>query len=210
MPTARHTDPLKFNKNYKKLFAWEDAFARSVAYVLIPSKPIGVWEFLIPLVFLLNFMKTKQEREVLTQNLLFTKKLALEAVRDMFKKGHSRDKAMFAVRERTRKLLSSIDEGLYSQTIRERQLEEIDLLVDHYCRLMETDGADVMAMTAAAYQSRKIYLEYIESLDAAEKEVTRAAQNTLGEKADQTFVKKLEDIINQKRALQTEDIFPQK
>lgn len=200
---------MSFSKqNYKKIYAWEDKFARSVAYVLIPSRPIGVWEFLIPIVFLLNYMKNKQEREVLTQNIFFTKKLAMEAAREMHNKGLSKDQAMSAVKEKTRQLLASVEGGIYSESIQKRQMDEIRFLLDHFDRLLSSEGDDIAAMMRKVYPHKKAYRDFLKSLKALEREVTRAARKTLGGKADPVFIKKMESVINQKREGQTETIFP--
>jgi hypothetical protein len=57
----------------------EVSMARAISALLIQSKPISVWEIMIPVIFILNFAKTKQSREVFVQNHLFTKNMALKA-----------------------------------------------------------------------------------------------------------------------------------
>ena len=56
----------------------EQRMARAIALKAIRPKPFSVWEVMIPVIFIMGYMKAKADREVFTQNILFTKKLALE------------------------------------------------------------------------------------------------------------------------------------
>ena len=89
--------------------------ARWISASLIQSKPISVWEIMIPVIFILNFAKIKQSREVFVQNHLFTKNMALKAAFDMSKKGYARQDVMENIESQTRKTLSSVPENLYSE-----------------------------------------------------------------------------------------------
>ena len=63
---------------YKIVLEQERSMARAVAGSLIQPKPISVWEVMIPVIFILNFVKTKQSREIFIQNHLFTKIICLQ------------------------------------------------------------------------------------------------------------------------------------
>ena len=51
--------------------------AQGLAASLIRPKTLTVWEIMIPVIFILNYAKLKQSREILIQNQMFTKKMAL-------------------------------------------------------------------------------------------------------------------------------------
>jgi hypothetical protein len=185
----------------------EVSMARAISALLIQSKPISVWEIMIPVIFILNFAKTKQSREVFVQNHLFTKNMALKAAFDMSKKGYPRQDVMENIEAQTRKTLASAPENLYSEEIRREQINEIDLLVDHYSRLFEADGEDYSALVIGAYQTRDRYVDFFKRLKAAENNVILAARRTLGDEADSQTAGRIEDITDRTRAAGAEKIF---
>jgi hypothetical protein len=96
-----------FKKKFDRIYKYERFIGNSVALRVIKSKPIGVWEFLIPIVFILHFMRNKQSRELFIQNYMFTKRHALDAAFKMLKKGFSRDSAISGIEDKTRALLTA-------------------------------------------------------------------------------------------------------
>src|SRR5210317_762625 len=105
---------------------------KSVAVQAIKPKPFSVWEVLIPIVFILGYMRSKEQREIFAQNLMFTKKMALEAAFEMLDKDRSKETVMRRIATETESLLSSMPNGVYSDAIRQEQIREVDLLIDHY------------------------------------------------------------------------------
>jgi hypothetical protein len=125
-----------YYKNFKIISERERSMAQGVAVSLIRPKPLTVWEIMIPVIFILNYVKLKHSREIFVQNQMFTKKMALDAALDMLKKNASKEKVMEQIRAKTEELVSSVPGGIYSDDIRRQQLIEIDLLIDHYSRLL--------------------------------------------------------------------------
>jgi len=175
---------VKLKKKFDIIFAREKRMANSVALQAIQPKPFSVWEVLIPVIFILGFMRSREQREVFAQNLMFTKKMALDAAFAMLKNGQAKEAAMQRIAAETQSLLSSISTGVYSDAIRQKQLAEIDLLIDHYCRLLQADGGDYAALTADAYRTRQDYAAFLDRLALAEHAVADAARETLGNRTD--------------------------
>ena len=143
--------PLDLKQKFDAVLNREKSFANSVAAAVIRPKPLSVWEVLIPVIFILGFMKSRQEREVFSQNLMFTKNMALEAAYKMVRDGRAVEEVMADIDERTRELVATAPDGIYSEQIRREQFKEIRLLIDHYSRLLNADGADFKALVTAAY-----------------------------------------------------------
>ena len=72
-----------YYKKFKIIFERERSMARGLALSLIRFKTLTVWEIMIPVIFILNYVKLKQSREIFVQNQMFTKKMALDAALDM-------------------------------------------------------------------------------------------------------------------------------
>ena len=198
----------ELRKKYNSIYEYERSIGNSVALRVIQAKPIGVWEFLIPVVFILHFMRNKQTREVFIQNYMFTKLEALDAAFKMLKRGLSREDALSATAEKTKALLTAPEtRGIYSEIIREQQMNEIEMLFDHYHKLLDAEGQDYDTLVRNAYGSRKDYLEFHRQLTAAEKKVSEAARQTLGDKADVGALARIEKTTEDVRQARIEKIF---
>ena len=182
--------------------------AQGLALSLIRPKPLTVWEIMIPVIFILNFVKIKHSREIFIQNQMFTKKMALDAALEIRKKEKTKETVMTQIRSKTKELVSSVPGGIYSDDIRRQQLIEIDLLIDHYSRLLNAAGKDYASLVTQVYQTAAAYSSFLESLKAAEKEVMSAARRTLGSQTDMVTAEKIESITENMRAAEVSNIFP--
>jgi len=181
--------------------------AQGLASSLIRPKTLTVWEIMIPVIFILNYAKLKQSREILIQNQMFTKKMALDAALDMQKKDASKGTVMAQIQSKTKELVSSVPGGIYSDDIRRQQLKEIDLLVDHYTRLLNAVGKDYASLVTHAYQTAADYSSFLEALKSTENEVMGAARRTLGDQTDMATAAKIESITANMRTAEAKKIF---
>jgi hypothetical protein len=192
---------------HENILAQEKALARSVASVVIGQNPVTAWDVIIPIVFVFNVLKFKRAREIFTLNFLFTKKLALQGAFDMVKKGQSREDVLGQIRDRTSQILASDKKGIYSNKIRQKQMREMELLLDHYFRLLNADGKDYGSMVRHAYRTRKDFAAFVKEVEEIEKEVNRAASQTVGITSAPDIVSKMEETARRLRATQVETIF---
>jgi len=199
--------PRILDTKHESILSQERSLAKAVASAVIEEKPVTVWEITIPILFLVNFLKFKRSREIFALNFLFTKKLALEAAFSMVEKGLSREEAMDRVKRKTMDILTSDQKGIYSQKIRQKQLKEIELLIDHYRRLLEVDGKDYPSMLKNAYQTCENYTAFLNRLKLVENEVNRAAQQTVRVATAVDLVSKMEKVTEKIRAVRAERIF---
>lgn len=199
--------PTVLDTKYENILSQERSLAKAVAKAVIGPNPVGAWDIVIPLVFLYNFLRFKRAREIFTLNFLFTKKLALEAAFDMIKKGESREEAIIRIKDKTSNILASDKEGIYSSKIRQKQMKEIDLLIDHYCKLLRAEDRDYASMVRSTYQTRKHYTNFLGQLIRAEKEVNRAARQAVGTTAAPAIISRMEEAVDRIRASEVEKIF---
>ncbi len=170
-------------------------------------KPITVWEVTIPFIFVFNYFKRKGAREMFVKNFLFTKELALQAAFDMIKKNERRKSVMSRIKEKTSDILTSDKQGIYSEKIRRKQMAEIELLIDHYSTLLKAEGKNYNALVEDAYQNREKYTIFLEQQMEASKMVMQAATQTLGTKANQGVVSRIETATEQVMWRDVEKIF---
>jgi hypothetical protein len=199
--------PLDLKQKLDTIFSREKSRASSVAATVIRPKPLSVWEVLIPVIFILGFMKSRQERDLFAQNLMFTKKMALEAAYKMVRDQRPIEEVMARVDEQMRELVATAPEGIYSEQIRREQLKEIRLLTDHYRLLLDAEGADFNALIAGAYPTFTGYCRFLKELAAAEAQVSAAAIQTLGARADTGTLAKIETALNDLRNREAKQIY---
>lgn len=199
--------PEEIDKRYEAVLFHERSWAKAVSFAAMKAKPLTVWEILIPIFIIFNHMRLKGAREVFAQNILFTKKLALDAALAMTKNGQSKAHAMSPVEEKTKALLASDKDGIYSDQIRQRQLEEIHLLIDHYCRVLQAEGEDYAALVARSYNNLSEYKTFLEALKGAEGKVNHAAVKTLGSQADIETLSRIEQASHHMRLETAQQIF---
>jgi hypothetical protein len=178
-----------------------------LALSLIKPKTLTVWEIMIPVIFILNYVKLKHSREIFVQNQMFTKKMALDAALDMKKKDVPKDTVMAQIDAKTKELVASVPGGIYSDDIRQQQLNEIDLLIDHYSHLLNAPGADYASLVTKTYQTAEAYSSFLDALQSAEKAVMDAAHRTLGSKADTDTAAKIESISASMRAAELNNLY---
>jgi hypothetical protein len=189
-----------YYKNFKIISERERSMAQGLAVSLI--RPM------IPVIFILNYVKLKHSREIFTQNQMFTKKMALEAALDMQKKQMSKAAVMGQIQSKTKELVSTVPGGIYSDDIRQQQLKEIDLLIDHYRKLLNAEGRDYASLVTSAYSSAAEYNLFFDQLKMAETGVMEAARRTLGSQTDVATAEKIESITENMRAAEVNKIFP--
>lgn len=194
-------------KKFKIISERERSTAQTLALSLIRPKTLTVWEIMIPVIFILNFVKLKQSREIFIQNQMFTKKMALDAALDMQKKDVSKETVMAQIESKTKELVASVPGGIYSDDIRQQQLLEIDLLIEHYGRLLSAPGADYASLVTHAYRTAADYSSFLETLQSAEKAVMSAAHRTLGSQTDTATAAKIESITASMRAAEVNNLY---
>jgi plasmid maintenance system killer protein len=200
--------PTILDTRYENILTQENTVAKAVARRVIGQNPVTVWDVLIPIVFVFNVLKFKRAREIFTLNFLFTKKLALQGAFDMIKTGQSREDALAQIRNRTSEILASDKKGIYSIKIRQKQMREVELLLDHYSRLLNADGKDYVSMVKHAYRTRQNFAAFVKELEGIEKEVNRAASQTVKTASAPDIIIKMEEATARLRAAEAENIFP--
>jgi hypothetical protein len=194
-------------KKFQMILSRELAMARSAAVQVMKPKPFSVWEVLIPIIFILSYMRTKEQRELFVQNLMFTKSMALEAAFEIVNENKKKEEVLAGIDHKTKTVLNNVGNGIYSEGIRQCQMAEMDLLIDHYHGLLKEKGEKYSTLVVNAYQTKNNYSKFIYKLKDAEKKVTSAASKTLGDKTDTSTLTRLESVIDSIRLKEADEIF---
>lgn len=166
------------DKNYNIVLNTEEAFARAVALGIYIKRPLTTWHFILPGMFIFDFLRRSSETRRYSTLFVFPRKLALDGALDIIK-GEDRKKILSQVEEEMKQWLSSLN--LYSDKLHRKHMDEIDLLVDHYSKLLHAEGNNYPGLVKYAYPTRESYEAYLHRLSAVEQEVDHAIAEIRGE-----------------------------
>ena len=162
----------------KMILIAEEKLAREVTLGVIVTRPLTVWHYIIPGMFIIDFLRRGSALKKYTENFLFPRKLAVDAAQALAQ-GEPEADVFEHIENDTRVWLNSLD--LYSPGLLQAQVGAIKLLADHYGMLLKEDGLSVYALMKAAYQNRENLQTFFEELTAAEAEVDRELLAKKGE-----------------------------
>jgi hypothetical protein len=165
-------------EKYKMILMTEEQMAREVTLGVIVTRPLTVWHYIIPGMFIIDFLRRGSALRKYTEHFMFPRKRAIDAAQAL---AQGQDEAAVSSRleNETRLWLNSLD--LCTPGLLDAQLAVIKLLVDHYARLLNADGVSIYALIKAAYESRDRFQGHIDKLTAAEADVDRELIAKLGE-----------------------------
>ena len=157
--------------NYDIIVAAEEQFAREVTFGVLYQRPLSVWHYLIPGMFIIDFLRRSTAIRRYTQTFMFPRKLALQAAHDVLR-GYDITSVDMRIDAEIQKWLDS--HHLLSSELSRTQKMAVDVLTEHYTKLLQADGEVYYDLIEAAYPSRHDFQTYINQISAAEKEVDRA------------------------------------
>ena len=163
---------------YDMILTAEESFAREVALGVHITKSLTVWHYLIPGMFIIDFLKRGSGIKRYSHHFMFPRKLALDAAQAITQ-GEEKSQRLLEAEGEIKTWLNSLN--LYSEVLLRSQMTTVDLLVGHYERLLMAKGDSYYYLIENAYTSRANYEAFLSRLTSAENEVDRAIIETLGE-----------------------------
>jgi len=179
----------------------EESFARAVALGVIVKRPPSAWHFIIPGMFLFDFLRRSSETRRYSDLFLFPRRLALDGAFDLLN-GKDREKVFLKAEEEIRGWLITLKLD-YGRLIR-AHMGQVALLVDHYTRLLRTEKGSYEGLIRQAYPTRGHYETFLTELSAAEREVDQAVTAYHG--GNETIRQRLQAEQAQVEALRKKEI----
>ena len=164
-------------ETYRIILKAEESFARAVALGVVVKRPLTPWHFIIPGMFIFDFLRRNSETRRYSEFFLFPRKTALDGTLDVLK-GDDRKQVLSRVEEDIRQWLISLK--LYSERLLRRHMEQIHLLIDHYITLFQVEGNSYPELVRNAYETQDQFLGYLQRLAAAGQEVDAAVAEIHG------------------------------
>ena len=165
-------------EKHNMILAAEEQLAREVILGRIVKRPMAVWSYLIPGMFIIDYLRRGSAIRLYTKHFMFPRNLALNMARSMF--GVTEKKI------ETSQISKDISTGLQSLKLDspniQKALEKIvHLLADHYLKLIKSEGNDYCQLIRNTYQNRRAFQSHLDLLMDAEQEADRAILEKLGD-----------------------------
>lgn len=171
----------EYQEKYNMIMSAEEDFARAVALGVLVKRPLTAWHFLLPGIFIFDFIRRSSEIKRYSSLFLFPRKFAIDVALDI-SSGEDRKNRVSRAEEEIRQWLTSLQ--LYSGSLHRGQMEQIRLLIEHYSKLLHAEGNNYHSLVKSAYKTRGNYEAYLQQLAQAEQDVDKAIAEIRGETQD--------------------------
>jgi hypothetical protein len=155
---------------YNIILSAENQFAREVTLGVIYLRPPSAWQYLIPGMFIFDYLRRGSAISRYSKHFMFPRKLAMDSAQNILD-GLEKSEIDARMESEIEQWLKSLN--LYSQELACSQKRAVELLVDHYCKLLNAGGKDYFELIENAYASRDGYETHVQELTAAENEIDR-------------------------------------
>ena len=155
----------------------EEQFAREVTLGVIVTRPLTAWHYIIPGMFIIDFLRRGSAIRQYTKHFMVPRKVALNAaVGEM--QGEDESSVSSKIDDEVRIWLESLN--LYSSDLVQAHVKLVKILAEHYLKLLNAEGDTFYMLIEHAYQNRNRFKQFIDSVTPVENEVDRQVINQLG------------------------------
>jgi hypothetical protein len=197
-------------ENSRTIWKHEVRQANLIAKMLLDRKKVELnWKIILLPIFLYRVYHFSKKLRFTRKNLLFTKKLAFEASKNIFQ-GRERPWEIRGIEIKMNAILSKDRQGVYTQEIQHAQLSEIELLIDHYLQLLGADRSSYAQVLKSAYPTKGKYLNFINRLHRAEAEIIQASVDSMrrGTKKDRReWFQQIKEITKKTRTTEADELY---
>jgi hypothetical protein len=163
---------------YDIILSDEKQFAREVTLGVIVQQPLTSWHYLMPGMFIVDYLRRTTAISRYTKYFMFPRRLAIDAARDLLK-GYEIAAVNSRITVEIDRWLNSLN--LYSPQLAEVQQRAVDLLTTHYRKLLNAEGNSHYELIENAYASREAYEAHVRELVLVEADIDRVIIEKMGQ-----------------------------
>ena len=163
---------------YNHILSAEGSFARRVTLAEIVSRSVNPWLQMIPGMFIFDFLKRTTEIRRYSNYFMFPRRLALDLCMGIIQ-GQQREQSLLQAGEKIKAWLGT--SILHSPAIIQSYNTILHFLIDHYIKLLQSDGNTYHDLVKDAYKTLETYDAFLESLTTAEQGLEKAVREILGD-----------------------------
>ncbi|GAB6060971.1 NF038143 family protein [Desulfonatronum parangueonense] len=189
----------------KAILAEEREFASRVVYYRRAQSAPAWWHNFIPFKFLVEYFGRKKETSQFSQKHLGFKEMALRAAEEAVRSGNT-ERSRQAMKGELREFWMH-EQKLESRTVYENLSTMMDLLLDHYLRLLQTEEREYLSMVRKAYRNSAIYQEFLTSMEQVEHAIDKGLVEAMGMNWPDPYIQSKQKAIRDVRKRELEDAF---
>ena len=193
-------------EKYDLILSAEEQFAREVTLGAIVARPPSAWFYLIPGMFIIDYLRRGSAIRKYTRHFLFPRKLAVDAARAVIQ-GADEASVRSHVEKDTAAWLSALK--LHSEALLKAHMVFVEVLIEHYAALLKAAGDSYYLLVGAAYQNRQNFQLFLEKITTAENGVDRQVIERRGDNErikDKILIEQQQ--IAKRRDKILEEVFP--
>ena len=194
----------------RNIWNYEVAQADKIARGLLKTENADLnWKTMLAPSQMAGYIRFGRSLHQIRENLLFTKKLAFHAAKEVYR-GNDRAHELGLIVIKTRKISDQRKKGLYTEKVRRRQMDEIEWLIEHYLRLLNSNGVTCEERIKDAYSTKRKFLAFLNRLHKLEQDVIQGIIEAVRKGTGKDRLKMYEKvrIVSEKvRAVEADRIF---
>ena len=171
---------------YDIILSDEKQFAREVTLGVIVQQPLRSWLYLIPGMFIVDFLRRTTAISRYTKYFMFPRRLAIDAAQGLLK-GYEKAAVNSRITVDIENWLNSLN--LYSPQLAGVQKRAVGLLTIHYRKLLNAEGNSQYELIQNAYTTREAYEAHVRELTLVEADIDRIIIEKMGQ--NETLKEKL-------------------
>ncbi|SMP50044.1 NF038143 family protein [Desulfonatronum lacustre] len=189
----------------KAILAEEREFASRVVYFRRADTQPPWWYNFIPFKFLVEYFVRKKETTQFSQKHLRFKETALRAAEEVVRSGNT-ERPRQEMKGELREFWMR-EQKLESREVYENLSAMMDLLMDHYLRLLQTREREYLLMVRGAYRDRPAYQEFLTRMEQVEHAIDQGVVEALGKTWPEPYIQSKQKAIRDVRKRALDDAF---
>jgi hypothetical protein len=144
-------------QQFELIMKSEELFAREVALSVVVTRPLKSWLYLIPGMFIVDFLRRQRSIRQYTNYYMFPRKMALYAAKAAIE-GADSEKIRAQIGSELESWIAS--EGDVRKDLVDLHMRVIEILITHYQKLLAAEGTTYVHLLRGAYKD-KVALEMV-------------------------------------------------
>lgn len=165
------------NSKHRTILAAEESFARRVALGVHINRSLPFWHYLIPGMFIIDFLKRGRTIHRYSEAFLRPRKLALAAAEARMQ---TKDEAEIKAQTESQVAQWLNELGLHTDALIKKQHEAVSCLADHYSNLLQQEGQTHEDLIRKTYPRPYQFKHFLETLTVLEDQVDQAILEARG------------------------------
>jgi hypothetical protein len=158
-------------QQFELILKSETLFAREVALGVVVTQPLKSWCYLIPGMFIIDFLRRQKAIRQFSREYLFPRRHALYCAKALMD-GMGREQIEAWNAAHVAQWPTKAHPGK-AEASRSLQLQVIELLIPHYRKLLAAQGGTYLRLLASAYPERQELKRFLEGLNRLEQDRDR-------------------------------------